>query len=286
MGKANLILLFFAITLTGYSQKIIGKLVDSRNAESIPFANVKLIGGKATSSTTTDITGNFIFDYTLADSYKIISSYVGCITDTTPVNTNKDNIVNITIKLRCEGIECIEYSYESSNSINKATTNTRDLYTNSCDPKNVSKSEQKFYKADRKARSDSYKYSDLTFEIAECYRQSNDTTCIKWYRNCLRVSKSTIKGCDRDIKRSNKLINQMAYSAFYLGQYQDASVYFQKVAAYQTNSLNNYMLGLCEMRLGHYENAIVEFTTFKKSTTEFKDVDDLMKECKEKINTK
>ena len=158
---------------------------------------------------------------------------------------------------------------------------------NSCDDKTSSDNEKKFLKADKKGKANAYDYADIAFKIAECYRQKNDTNCLKWYRKNITSGKASFKSCDKDkIIECNRTIGQIGISEFYTGQYQESIKYLEKVLAYSKNPDYNYFLGLSYMKLGTYDIAIVEFNNFKKASTDLKDVDKLIKTCQDNINNK
>ena len=157
----------------------------------------------------------------------------------------------------------------------------------SCDDKTSSDNEKKFLKADKKGKADNYDFAHIAFNIAECYRQKNDTICLKWYRRNIASGKSSFKSCDRDkVVECNRTMGQIGISQFYTGQYQESIRYLEKAISYSKNPEYNYFLGLSYMKLGTYDIAIIEFTYFKKATTDIKEVDELIKTCQDKINSK
>jgi len=157
----------------------------------------------------------------------------------------------------------------------------------SCADKKFSANEKKFLKANKNGKAANYGFADIAFNIAECYRQKNDTNCLKWYRRNIVSGKGSFKGCDRDkIVECNRTIGQIGISEFYIGQYQESIKYLEKILGYSKNPEYNYFLGLSYMKLGTYDIAIVEFNNFKKASADIKDVDNLIKTCQDKINNK
>lgn len=157
----------------------------------------------------------------------------------------------------------------------------------SCDDKTLSDNEKTFLKADKKGKTNNYAFTDKAFSIAECYRQKNDTACLKWYRRNIASGKASFKGCDKDkFIESNRTIGQIGISEFYIGQYQESIRYLEKALSFSQNPQYNYFLALSYMKLGIYDIAIVAFNNFKKASTDYKDVDNLIKTCQDKINNK
>lgn len=160
------------------------------------------------------------------------------------------------------------------------------LGQNSCDDNSLIDLQKQFNKADKKGITDEYKFASIAFDIAECYRQHNDTTALKWYRDNLRVSKSAIKGCDRSEDARN-IIFRMGLSSLYLAKYKDAENYFQKaIAANYDDATSYYYLGLTLMRLNMWHEALAEFINFSLKSEDQKDVETLKQTCSDKINGK
>ena len=156
-----------------------------------------------------------------------------------------------------------------------------------CEKDNFLDLKRRFIKASKKNKSDSYEYANMTFYIAECYRQNNDTNCLTWYRNTVKSGRSSLIFCDRDkIFECNRTMGQIGISQFYIEQYEESIKFLEKVVGNPKNPEYNYYLGLSQMKIGNYDFAIVEFNNFKAISADFKDVDDLIKICQEKTGKK
>ena len=155
---------------------------------------------------------------------------------------------------------------------------------NSCNENILSEMEKKFSRADKKGKTDNYEYADISFKIAECYRLKNDSNNLKWYRKNIRVGKNAFKSCDKDkIAECNRTIGQIGISQYYIGQYEESIKYLEKAAGYSKNPDFNYFLGLSYMKLEKYDIASVEFNNFKRTSTDIKDVEILLKICQDKL---
>ena len=158
---------------------------------------------------------------------------------------------------------------------------------NSCNDKDLADREKKFLKADKKGKADTYEFADLAFNIAECYRQKTDSNSLKWYRLNAASGKASIKGCDRyHNSEVNRTIGQIGISEFYLGHIKESIRYLHIAIGHSKNPEHYYFLGLCEMNLGNYEIAFIEFNNFKKTSSDHKDVEDLIKKCESNIKSK
>jgi tetratricopeptide (TPR) repeat protein len=155
----------------------------------------------------------------------------------------------------------------------------------SCDSKTLRDSETKFFKAEKRGKSGTYQFADLTFDMAECYRQKNDTTCLKWYKINISVIDSAFKYCTKETRENcNRAMGHRGMSSFYLGQYEMAIGYFEKVLGYTKKPEYHYFLGLTYMKIKKWDIAIVELNNFKKFSVDSKDADELIKTCQEKNN--
>jgi tetratricopeptide (TPR) repeat protein len=157
---------------------------------------------------------------------------------------------------------------------------------NSCDDKVLAGMEKQFNKADKRGKSDSYEYAQMAFDIAECYRHRNDTVASKWYRTNLRVTKSAVKGCDRNIPAARGFLHRMGLSYFYLEQYQDAEKHFNKSIAAGGGPESWYFLGKTLMHLNNWQEAKIEFVNCKRKSYVPEDLETLIKTCDDKITGK
>ncbi|MBK6522688.1 MAG: hypothetical protein IPG08_10305 [Sphingobacteriaceae bacterium] len=124
----------------------------------------------------------------------------------------------------------------------------------------------------------------MSFNIAECYRQKNDTTYLKWYRKNISTCQNVRDRhfCDKENRYFPKTARQSAYSSYYIHDYKRAEVFFQKLIAYFPRTEDYFMLGLILIKLEMLPEAIVEFNNFISKGGDRKKADEWIKFCEEK----
>jgi len=103
--------LIFAQTI--HAQSISGRILDKKTGEGLPFASVVLLNdGIQKARTTTDLDGNYTFEYTSQSEnkfYDIQASYIGYEIETM-TNINLEMVIEIEVNLEMIVPE-IEYGY-------------------------------------------------------------------------------------------------------------------------------------------------------------------------------
>lgn len=159
-----------------------------------------------------------------------------------------------------------------------------------CLNSNLTKQELIIKKAERKNKIYAAKYSQISFNIAECYRQKNDTNYIFWYKKSVEIN----KGLYIHYKNNDDKLNSLkvcAFSYYYSNQYLEAIVSFEKCLKFCRDlELNHneylYYLADCQLRLAQYENAIKTFKEYKSTNDNKHNVDESIKICENKISIK
>jgi tetratricopeptide (TPR) repeat protein len=153
-----------------------------------------------------------------------------------------------------------------------------------CDPMNIAKAEKKFDKAAKKKKNYTLEYSELSFNIAECYRQKNDTTYLEWYKKNISACQNVMAkhNCDKENKYFPEVARLTAYSSYYIKDYKKAETFFQKLLTFNPVAEFHFMLGLTLIKLEKYPEAIAELNNFKVKGGNQTEAAELIKSCEEK----
>lgn len=93
--------------------------------------------------------------------------------------------------------------------------------------------------------------SDYALELANCYRLSNDTTYITWYNEVIETHK-LYSSCDKSDRRQSKPLFQIAISYYWLGQYLQSSVWFEKAIIMQNRYSQNFASSIAKKEQAIY----------------------------------
>lgn len=149
-----------------------------------------------------------------------------------------------------------------------------------CEAKNVSVMEQKFLKAEKKGKGENYDITELSFKIAECYRQKKDTNSFKWYRKTIATGKTAIKECDRyKAQAARNTIFRIGQAYYYTGNYEESVKYFEKLQAVSANPEWHYFLALNYIKLRRCDIAAIELENFKNRSADPRDAGQLLDSC-------
>ena len=119
----------------------------------------------------------------------------------------------------------------------------------------------------------------LAFEIAECYYQNKDTLYIKWFNFAAEQYK---KDYSKEKDKSKKATQLFAIGKcyYYLEYYPKAEAYFHKsIKAKYPDPIAFYYLGDCLKKQNKCQEAIVEFSNFKKLCANCLDADEMIDKC-------
>ena len=81
--------------------------------------------------------------------------------------------------------------------------------------------------------------ADYALRIADCYRLSNDTAYTSWYKEVIETHKKN-SSCDRSERQQSKPLFQIALSYYWLGNYMQSSVWFEKIIISQNIDSQNF----------------------------------------------
>ena len=130
--------------------------------------------------------------------------------------------------------------------------------------------------------------ADIALKIADCYRIANDTNYIEWYYTVIETHKLNSE-CDRSSRPRTKPIFQIAKSYYWLENYQQSAVWFEKVIMMEddknseTLNFKNqaiYYCGKSYYQLKDCNKATSFLTEYIKIEGDTLDIQYLIEKCK------
>ncbi len=116
----------------------------------------------------------------------------------------------------------------------------------------------------------------LEFEIAECFRERQDTNQFYYYQECLDHLRMDYGG-QIDLKVA---VSKSAYCHYWLGEYEVAANWFNKSIKVNYDIPDAYYYrGYSLYHLQDYSGALDMFETYFENHDKFQKADSLMKKC-------
>jgi tetratricopeptide (TPR) repeat protein len=133
--------------------------------------------------------------------------------------------------------------------------------------------------------------ADYALKIADCCKLSNDTNYSNWYKTVIETHK-TYSSCDISERQQSKPFFQIAISYYWLRNYQQSSVWFEKAIIMQnkysqnhtTSKIENeqtiYYCGKSYFNIQDFKNAKKYLSEYLQMKGDTLDVIQLIEKCK------